>query len=274
MQITRITRIIKQDKAMLLQLAMVFVLLNFNGFSILKSQEKQLVLGDHETFKVAKAKNEITIDGKMKERDWKTTEDRSFDYFYRIVEPTDKQETTFRMLWDENNLYVFFACKDQYLTSSEKERDGKPYLDDCAEIFFIPAPDSLDIHFGFELNLYKAPNDFIYVNNFYKGQAVALQGFNPDYEMEVEINGTINNNSDIDKGWSMEFAIPLELFQGGDRFFPVRKGTQWAFLAARQDRNEVKGTRRSTSTLFPIYDMSKGVHQPSRFGLLEFVDSL
>ncbi len=29
---------------------------------------------------------------------------------------------------------------------------------------------------------------------------------------------------------------------------------------------------RSTSTLFPVYDIRKDVHQPSRFGLLEFTD--
>ncbi len=30
---------------------------------------------------------------------------------------------------------------------------------------------------------------------------------------------------------------------------------------------------RSTSTLFPIYDIRKDVHQPARFGLLEFTDN-
>lgn len=232
--------------------------------------EKKLVLGEHELFKVSKADNEIRIDGKMSEPDWAKTDARSLDYFYRIERPTDQQKTTFRMLWDEKNLYVFFECEDQYLTARETKRDGLPYVDDCAEIFLIPAPDSLNIHLGFEVNLYKTSHDFIWLNDFFQGKIGCLKSYNPDFQVEVSMNGTVNDNSDIDKGWSMEMAIPLSLFNGVDTFFPAKPGTHWAFLAVRQDRNDLEGDRRSTSTIFPVYDISKGVHQPNRFGLMQF----
>lgn len=232
---------------------------------------KKLSLGEQALFKVSRTNEPITIDGRMNESDWKKTEERSFDYYYRIDKPSDKQKTKFRMLWDDENLYVFFECQDQYLTARETKRDGQPYYDDCAEIFLIPVPDSLNIHFGFEINLNKAINDFIYINRFYNSKNGVLKSFNPDIQVEVLKDGTVNDNSDIDKGWNMEIAIPLKLFRGVDIFFPVKIGAKWAFLAARQDRNDETGDRRSTSTIFPIYDIKKNVHQPSRFGLLEFV---
>jgi len=175
------------------------------------------------------------------------------------------------MLWDDENLYVSFECEDQYITARETARDGKPFFDDCAEIFLIPVADSLDVHYGFEINLYKASNDFIFLNNFYHGQNASVKSYNPEFQIEVFVDGTINDNSDLDKGWTMEMAIPINLFRGMDKFSPVREGNKWAFLAIRQERNEVEGNRRVTSTIFPIYDFSKDVHQPNCFGLMEFV---
>jgi len=250
-------------------LCFVFLVLGMNIFA---QPEKKLSLGDQAVFKVAKTNKPITIDGKMNENSWKNTEARSFDYFYRIEQQGDKQKTTFRMLWDGENLYVFFDCEDQFITAREKNRDGQPYLDDCAEIFLIPVPDSLNMHFGFEINLNKALNDFIWLNNFYHGKSGMVKSYNPEFKVEVSINGTVNDNTDIDKGWTMEMAIPLTIFKGVDTFSPVKSGNKWAFLAARQDRNDESGDRRSTSTIFPIYDIGKSVHQPNRFGLLEFVN--
>ena len=89
--------------------------------------------------------------------------------------------------------------------------------------------------------------------------------------VEVTYQGTINDNSDIDSGWTMEMAIPISNFGKLGKVVPVSIGNRWAFLAVRQDRNDNMGNRRSTSTIFPIYDISKNVHQTNRFGLLEFI---
>ena len=252
----------------------IYCLLFFliGSLSVYAQNEKKLSLGEQPIFKVSKTNQTIVIDGKMDEEIWSQTESRAFNYFYRIEKPDDQQETTLRMLWDENNLYLFYQMKDKYLTARETKRDGEPYLDDCAEIFFITVPDSLDTHFGYELNLYKASNDFIYFNDFYDGKNLAFKKYNPDFEVEVTYKGTINNNGDIDDGWTMELAIPISNFGKLGEVIPVEAGNKWAFLAVRQDRNDATGNRRSTSTIFPIYDISKNVHQANRFGLLQFID--
>jgi len=234
--------------------------------------EKKLALGEHLIFKASKTSELILVDGKIDEAIWQKTEARTLDHFYSVEKPDDAQKTTFRMLWDDKNLYLFYEMEDKYLTVRETERDGAPYLDDCAEIFFITAPDSLDTHFGYELNLNKASNDFIYFNDFYDGKNLAFKGFNPDFEVEVSFDGTVNDNSDVDVGWTIELAIPISNFGVLGQVVPIAVGNQWAFLAIRQDRNDAEGNRRSTSTIFPIYDISKNVHQANRFGLVEFVE--
>ncbi len=250
----------------------VFIFICLSASICSAQTEKKISLGEQPIYKAKKALTTITVDGKLNKDEWVNAEVRTLDYFYRIEQASDQQKTTFRMLWDEHNIYLFYKMKDKYLTARETQRDGEPYLDDCAEIFFITAPDSLDTHFGFELNLNKASNDFIYFNDFYQEKSIAFKVYNPDFEVEVSYNGSINNNTDIDEGWCIEMAIPISNFGALGTVVPIAAGSRWAFLAIRQDRNDAEGNRRSTSTIFPIYDISKNVHQANRFGLVEFVD--
>ena len=126
------------------------------------------------------------------------------------------------------------------------------------------------MHLGFEVNLFMASNDFIYLNEIYQGKHAVLKSFDPDFEVGIDVNGTLNDNSDFDTGWSMEMAIPLKLFVGRNTFVEVKDGAQWTFLAVRQDRNDADGNRRSTSTIFPLY--GDNVHEPKRFGKMKFVE--
>ncbi|WP_152285738.1 carbohydrate-binding family 9-like protein [Flavicella marina] len=234
--------------------------------------QKQLVLGEQEIFHVTRTQETILIDGKMNEDSWGSTESRTLDYIYNNVKPTDNQKATFRMLWNEKSLYLFYEFEDKYLNARETKRDGKTFFDDCAEFFVIPVPDSLDVHFGFEVNLYQASNDILFFNNYYQGRDLGLKTFNPDFRTAVTYKGTINDDSDLDEGWTMEMEIPLSVFGFLGEIVPAKNGNKWAFLVVRQDRNETKGERRITSTLFPIYDIEKDVHQPNRFGLMQFVE--
>ncbi|WP_298536218.1 carbohydrate-binding family 9-like protein [uncultured Algibacter sp.] len=258
--------ILKIEKTLILTIVCLVSITNNWG------QEYKLSLDERPLYRVKKTHEDIVVDGKLNETSWGLAESRTFNHHYFTQEPNDKQKTTFRILWDDKTIYLFYSSKDKYLTATEKEKDGTPFLDDCAELFLIPIPNSLNMHFCFEINLYEAKNDIIFINNFYNGNDAVVKAFNPDYQVKVITQGTINDNSDIDKGWTMEIAIPIETFRGSTSFHPVQTGTQWAFMALRQERNELKQGRRVISSIFPIEDIKKGVHQPNMFGLLEFID--
>ena len=236
-------------------------------------EEKQLVIGQQPVYKVARARQPITIDGKMDEAAWKNAESVSFDYFYRADKPVDKQTSKFRMLWDSVNVYLFFECEDTSLTVRETKPDGRPYLDDCAEFFVVPVPDSIYMHFGFEVNLTKAAYDYIVLWRYHNNRTFFISGYNPAFKVEATYDGTINNEKDRDKGWKMEFQIPFVALNNFQNVARPRPGVKWAFQAVRQDRNLVDDRFRSTSTLYPVYDIKLDVHQPNRFGLMEFTDN-
>jgi len=252
-----------------------FQLLWFVVFSIhlLSAQERKVSL-KRLLYKTHKVQSAIKIDGNMDEEDWKNAETRTLDYFY-FTEKGHEQKTTYRMLWDEQNIYLFFQCEDKYLNASETKRDGAPYLDDCVEFFVTPAPTVADMHFCFEMNINKSMNDIVFVNNFYGEEPTVVKQYNPEVHLEVKINGTLNDNSDIDKGWNAEIAIPHNAFFGSTRLFPVQKGNKWSFIAIRKNRDKlVEKGERSAASLFPMDNLIKGrdVHNPEMFGLLEFVD--
>jgi len=219
--------------------------------------------------RVAKASEEIIVDGMANDKDWIKASTYPLSHFYGVNKPTDKQASSVKILWDDSHLYFFFQAEDHYLTARETERDGVPYYDDCFEVFLIPSAKPIKLHYGFEVNLNKTANDFIFLNDFYQNSNVSLKSYNPTYRVKTRTEGSLNDNSDKDVGWSMEVAIPIKEFHS-QQFTTVQRGTVWNILIIRQDRNDASGERRSTSTLFPLTE-GRGVHDPMVFGQIMFV---
>jgi hypothetical protein len=241
--------------------------------SLLSQTEKQLVIGQQPVYKVSRAKEAITVDGKMDEASWKNAEVQALPNFFRLDKPVEKQNSKFRMLWDDNNIYLFYECEDTSLTARETKFDGRTYIDDCAEFFVVPAPDSVYMHFGFEINITEVRYDYIVLWRYYNNRTFFISGYNPEYKVKAIYNGTLNNDKDKDKGWTMEFAIPMSAFSNFNGVARAKAGVKWAFQAVRQDRNTVDDRFRSTSTLYPIYNYKLDVHQPAQFGLMEFTEN-
>lgn len=240
--------------------------------SVNAQNTKKITIGQQPVYKIFKTVEAIAVDGKMNESSWKNAEVQPLKHFFRRDRAPDKQNSVFRMLWDDKNLYLFFQCEDTALCSREKQFDAQPYLDDCAEFYCIPFPDSLYMHFAWEINIEEVAYDFIQFWRFYNDRNAVIKSYNPDYKTKVFYEGTVNNDTDKDIGWQMELAIPFDAFTSINSFFPAKAGTRWAFQAVRQDRNIINEKGRSTSTLFPIFNISKDVHQPCHFGLMEFVE--
>jgi hypothetical protein len=250
----------------------IFVFL-ITALQLFSQPEKQLVIGQQPVYKIARAREPITVDGKMDEASWKNAEVVGLTNFFRLDKPVDKQNTKFRMLWDDTHIYLFYECEDTSLTARETKFDGRTYIDDCAEFFVVPAPDSVYMHFGFEINITDVRYDYIVLWKYYKNRTFFISGYNPEYNVKAIYTGTLNNDKDKDKGWTMEFAIPMSAFSNFDGVARAKPGVRWAFQAVRQDRNAVDDRFRSTSTLYPIYNLRLDVHQPAQFGLMEFTDN-
>ncbi|AUP78593.1 carbohydrate-binding family 9-like protein [Flavivirga eckloniae] len=222
--------------------------------------------------KAYKAKSSITVDGYANEPVWNDAAPLILSNFYDNDTKEEGQQTKAKISWDDSKLFIFFECQDKYLTAREVNRDGMPFLDDCAEVFLIPDPNPLNMHFGFEVNLYKAANDFIFINGMGKAGFVSVKAYNPEIEVEIKVNGTINNNSDIDSGWTMEIAIPISAFHTNGLTNTFNPAQTWRMQLLRQDRNKMKSEQHTTYTLFPLLE-NRDVHDPQSFGKLLFTQN-
>lgn len=176
----------------------------------------------------------ITIDGKGDEKAWEAAE--VIDHFGlpwlgEKARPA-KTATKARLLWDLDNLYFFAEMVDTDLYADVTEHDGDTWTNDVFELFFKPAENKLG-YYEFQVNAKNTVFDMFLprrgqVNRFRRAQEFHI-------ESKVVLDGTLNDWTDQDKGWSVEGRIPWRDF--------VKTGGRpaideiWKFVLCRYDYN-------------------------------------
>ncbi len=158
-----------------------------------------------------RSSNPIAVDGDISNEEWANAE--WTNYFVDIegsLKPLPRFKTRAKMLWDDNYLYIAAELEEPHLSANLKERDAVVFYDNDFEVFLNP--DGTTHHyFELEMNAFNTVWDLFLIKPYRDAQKVALDGF--DYKKlrsAVKLNGTINNPKDLDKGWSVEIAIPFE----------------------------------------------------------------
>ena len=153
----------------------------------------------------------IVIDGKQGDAAWKDAKPvGDFVFTWWNEGDAERQQTETRMLWDDQNLYVLFQCEDKDVQASRTDRDDEVYRDDCVEVFASPEIDHPENYFNLEMNaLGTQLDEYRPEEPFDKPIDWNPQGI----KIAVSVDGTINDDSDVDRGWTLEVAIPFELFE-------------------------------------------------------------
>jgi uncharacterized lipoprotein YddW (UPF0748 family) len=117
--------------------------------------------------------------------------------------------THFKMLWDNNYLYIFATLEEHHLTASLKNYDDIIYRDNDFEVFIDPNGDSKN-YFEIEINSYGTIMDLMLEKPYNKGGSANLTWNTMGMKKAVRCNGTNNDPTDTDSCWSLEMAIPWE----------------------------------------------------------------
>ncbi len=149
-------------------------------------------------------------------------------------------ETTCAALWDEENLYIAFWISEPDIQAQMTERDSRVYLENDVEVFI----GGDDCYYEFQINARGTIYEVFYIwQEAYKANrrfqvpqfdltarnVDVLGGFQdgsryekhpkgkrwafmdwdfPGLKWAVKLDGTLNDNTDIDKGWTVELAFP------------------------------------------------------------------
>ncbi|MFN0124363.1 MAG: carbohydrate-binding family 9-like protein [Blastocatellia bacterium] len=212
-------------------------------------------------YTVHKAKGKIKVDGQLSEKAWETAPAVSMLFPWED-QTGAKQPTTFRLLYDQNNLYAGYECEDADITATFVNHDDPVYRDDCVEIFLRPDAAS-DHYFGLEMNVRGVLYDYHYA-------FPAKHDKSPDIIgalLKTSMRGTLNQREDTDQGWTLELAIPWESLRMGAPRKAPRGGEQMRAQLNRWDGVEPR--RRMSNWSNP--GMKKpNPHNPERFGVLLF----
>ena len=146
-------------------------------------------------YQVIKAMAPPTIDGSIGE--------------FSLAEPiTITQETTgttatYRLMWDEQALYVAASFSDQELNADPSHQDDGPlWSDDCLEIMFDP-----DNNGGSSIRSddYKF---FVSVLGVRTDSRAYDTSWDSGFASRASAQGTVNSNEDTDTGYVIEAMIP------------------------------------------------------------------
>jgi len=173
----------------------------------------------------------VTVDGDLSDPIWQTAvayplslgKDRAADGT-TIEEPGEV-----RFAWDDQNVYVAITYTDSDVVAEGTEDEKHHYnMGDVAELFLKPGGNSC------YWEMYVTPRGNKSTLFFPGRGRFGLPGaieYSSDLQVGAQVQGTLNNWQDTDKGWTGEMAIPVkDLVAYGDTFGP---GSDWRVLVAR-----------------------------------------
>ena len=234
-----------------------------------------------------------TIDGLMTESDWHNVS--WSDYFVDIegsLKPEPAYKTRMKMLWDNKFLYIAAELEEPNVWATLTKRESIIFIDDDFEVFIDPDGDTHH-YVEFEMNALNTQWDLMLLKPYRDSprQNVVIGNWNFNgVKSAVQVDGTINNPNDTDKGWTLEIAIPLDALTelsttgkipvGGEQYRIDFSRVEWTVDVV--DCKYKKRTHRVNSKELPLPENNwvwspQGViamHQPETWGFLQFSEKV
>ncbi|MBN9502020.1 MAG: hypothetical protein BGO01_10310 [Armatimonadetes bacterium 55-13] len=224
-----------------------------------------------------KAPTSLQIDGDVHKPIWNSAP--WTDLFVDIegdAKPMPRFETRAKMLWDDHYFYVAAELKEPDVWATLTEHDSVIFHDNDFEVFIDPDGDSAR-YFEFEINALNTTWD-LYLPKAYRDGGSADNSWETYAKSAVKVQGTLNNPTDTDEGWTVEIAFPWECFkQNAGMPCPPNPGDVWRVNFSRVEWHtdivegryvKRKGLKEDNWVWSPqgVIDM----HQPEQWGFVEF----
>ncbi|MCF6216964.1 MAG: carbohydrate-binding family 9-like protein [Emcibacter sp.] len=154
----------------------------------------------------------ITIDGKTDEESWaKSNWSNAFIDIEGVKKPT--YETQVKMLWDETYFYILANIREPHVWGDIIQHDAVMFHNNDFEVFVDPDGDTHN-YYELEINALNTAWDLFITKPYRELNSAVLNDWHiTGLKSAVNVNGTLNDASDIDKGWTLEIAIPWTVFK-------------------------------------------------------------
>jgi hypothetical protein len=160
-----------------------------------------------------RAPGPIEIDGAVTEDGWR---DAPWTEPFVDIEgdgkPTPRFLTRAKMLWDDESLYVACEMEEPHVWATLTERDAVIFHDNDFEIFIDPDGDTHE-YYELEVNALDTVWDLLLIRPYRDGGPAVDSWDIRGLRTGVAIDGTLNDPSDVDTGWTVELAIPWAVLE-------------------------------------------------------------
>jgi len=208
------------------------------------------------------------------------------------------------LLWDDKALYVAFRVEEPFVEAKLTQRDATIFQENDVEVFI----DGGDCYYEFEINALNTVYEvfFIWKDSYHRfdpgefnvhtRQAYTFGGNHdrdtitfwhgnhprglrwaftdwdfPGLQSAVNVQGTLNDNRDIDRGWTVEIAFPwfgMACLADG-RTLPPKDGDIWRLFLGRFGRLPMGNTLAGTAMSWSVMGDPDN-HIPERFTPIVF----
>jgi hypothetical protein len=262
--------------------ALLGLLLVLLGTHVMAQTARSSASPSEKTYMASMVKKPIKVDGTLNEHDWKQAVLISdFEDIEGVSKPKPSFSTTVKMMWDSQYLYIGAVLEEPHLWGTLKKHDDIIYRDHDFEVFIDPMGDG-EQYFEIEINVLGTIMD-LFMNKPYKKGGTFDMGWNTTGIIsKVIANGTINDNSDIDSGWTVEMAIPLKAISRNNRTASPSTTNPWRINFSRVQwtlepdgksyRKKLNENKRPISEHNWVWNPTGVIdmHVPTKWGYLYF----
>jgi hypothetical protein len=267
-------------------------------------------MSEEPDYRARKVSLPIAVDGDLEKEPW-----RGAGWSRRFVDMVSGEaglyDTRAAILWSDTHLYVAFKAEEPFVEARQTVRDSIVFLESDLELFI----DGGDCYYELEANAANTVYEVFFIwkdayarggrfdtpafdvhqagaytfggdydrsgASFWKGTHPrgirwAFTGFDmPGLRSAVRVDGSLNDNSDIDGGWSLEIAIPWESLRdlAAGRSLPPRAGDRWRMFLGRFQKlvlggKELQPHPATALSSHGVYD----THLPEKWSRISFED--
>lgn len=222
------------------------------------------------------------IDGNINELTWQQTPwTNEFVDIEGAAKPKPTYPTRMKMTWDDTCLYIAAQLTEPQVWATLKRHDDVIFHDNDFE-FFIDPSGAAQPYFEVEVNPFNAVWDLLLTKAYRDGGASISNWDVRSLRSAIKIQGTLNDPSDQDEGWTVEMAIPFKSVSLNSRGQIPHEGTIWRanFSRVEWDTQVIDGNyvklKDSTGKPLPEHNWvwsPQGLinmHYPERWGYLQF----
>jgi hypothetical protein len=191
--------------------------------------------------------------------------------------PTPRFRTRAKMVWNDTHLFVAADMEEPDLWGTLTDRDAIIYQDNDFEIFIDPDGDRC-AYDEYEINVLGTEMDLRMSTPYRDGGSFDLSWDFEGVRSAVEVDGTINDPTDHDNGWTLEVAIPWASMadtatvrcppRGGDTWWINFSRVQWPIEVVSGRYIKPENAREDNWVWSP--QAAIDMHRPEYWGLVQF----